>query len=411
MLLLVLCCCCLWLPCQGMVYLNQSFQVSAATQLYQWPVLGPFTQYTWQTTSSGSLWLSVTLQQPIEPPPTSNYSMQVVLCSRSGLSDMGFVATSQPSKMYELLCMDWNLTLAKQQCAWAVLLGNNSLLTTPAMWSAEVELRGHLENDWYTLIFTNCGNFIDAATYRGSALEGQHSLVAQSSPGEYLSVSDVPYKSLYIVASCVWLVLLLAWAVHLLQYRHWNVRLQLCMLAVPLSRIWLGVPFTLLYLDMSRTGLVSTPLMVLRSLSDALDDVVLFTVLLLIGKGWCIVHDALLPLWKKEYVAYVALMAVTYAGYWWRQETFVLAIIVVYLLVFRYVFTSVMHNTIAIINGLQALLQHPMDPTSTPLWHKLHMSDPHPARACGSSTLLLAARLAADTVHRALCSCAAVVLM
>ena len=373
LLSLCLCLCLLPSPSHAMIYLNQSFHIPAIDYIATPPPTGSLALYTWQTSSSGSFYVSVTITPPSTPPSTpTNYSMQAVLCSRSGLTDLGFTSSSPPGRMAELLCPDWNLTAAATHCPFTAVLGNHTLLSPPR-WSAEAELHGRLDNDWYYLIFMNCAN-IDGNLYKGNDLDGEYSVVAQSRPGEYLSLSYVPHKSLFIVASVLWLLLLLVWAVHLWQHRAWNVRLQVCMLAVPLSKVWLGVPSTLLYLNESSTGLISPSLTLLVSLTTGADALVLFTVLALTAKGWRILHPTLLPLWKKEFALYLVLMLATYVVVLFRPGYLFTVGFILCLMAFRYIFTSVMANTISIINSMQALLVHPLiDPASLPLWHKLHM--------------------------------------
>ena len=357
-----------------MVSLNQTY--SLAGELRYAPDATVTTgDWGWQTSSSGSFYAYVSLDRPTASPPPLNFSLQVLICSSRQLAELGFTSNSVVARLSEIFCPDWNLTIASAHCAWAQVLGNHSLLTRPPIWSAEVELKGHLESDWYYFFFSNCAQMQDSQppVYLGNDISGQYSIVAQSEPGEYLSLSEVPFKSLYIVSSTLWLLLFVVWAVHLLLHRHWNIRLQLAMLAVPLSKAWLGVPITLDALHQSRTGGVSPSLSLLVLVSEAVDDLVMFTVLILIAKGWGVLHPRLQSLWKKEYSIYVALIVLTYIAHLLWPSLVYAAVLIVYLILFRYVFTSVMSNTIAIINTLQSVLVHRFDPTSLPLWHKLHM--------------------------------------
>ena len=373
-LLLLLCGC-----SRGMIAVNESFSLSPGdTRLAP---LGDLSRYQFQFSSSGSFLGSVILNPPpaaAAAPASTNYSVQVLFCSQSALSGLGVV--SSVNAFILNVCLDWNLTGFTSACEYRQLLGWNSLLPVngSVQLQAEVRLGGEgggagLSDDFFYFLIFNCAHRVSADSITGNAVSGQYSAIAQSRPGEYLSLSQLPFKSLYVVASALWLLLLGVWCLHLLQHRRWNIRLQAAMLAVPVSKIWVGVPWTLYWHAASRTGLLPWGLGLLADISDALDGVVFVSVLIVIAKGWGVLHAALTRQWRREYVAYVGLLLAAIVA--WRLFPLYLlpALVIMALSLFRYIFISVLSNTIAIISTLQSLLQLPqLDPTSTPLWRKLH---------------------------------------
>ena len=359
----------------AMIDTNVTFQLSTL----EWQYSGK-NPPRFSFSSSGNFFLSVTLDQPtptIPPAPPSNYSIQVLFCSSASLTRMGIAAIAPfPVKAF---CHDWDLTTADTSCEYHVLLGENTL-KPPAttVWSAtESSANLELTNDEYALYIMNCGAWNAEADfhYTGNDVSGQFTFIAQSKPGEYLSLADIPYKSLYAIASSLWLVLLIVWAVHCWRWRAFNTRLQLALLAVPISKMWYGVPFTATYLFASSHGYVNQQWLWVQQISKLVDEVVFFTILILIAKGWCILHAEMTTRWKKQYVLYMLLLIGSSILFQFGNPQIMLTVLVVaYLLLFQYVFTSVMANTLTIVNTVQAFrpLSH-VDPSTLPLWSKLHM--------------------------------------
>ena len=68
-----------------------------------------------------------------------------------------------------------------------------------------------MDTDWYYMILSNCA-VADGSSWTGNVIDGQVSLIMQSQPGEYLSLSKSPLQILFIVASVLWGLFFLAWA-------------------------------------------------------------------------------------------------------------------------------------------------------------------------------------------------------
>ena len=337
------------------------------------------TQYnpsTFSFSSSGNFFLSVTLDQPT-PIPATNYSIQVLFCSAAAISRLDLTSSLLA---YRLFCPDWDLTAAGSQCEYHTLLGVNDHLppATPIKWTtAESSINVPLSDDDYTIFIMNCGAYTDSNDlhYTGSDLTGQFTFIAQSKPGEYLSLTYIPFKSLYVVSAVLWTLLLLVWSVHCWLWRSFNVRLQLALLAVPVSKMWLGVPYTVFYMLASQSGYTNMTWYWMGRASELIDEVIFFTILILIAKGWCIVTPTLTRQWKKQYVMYIILLIGSSIAYQFGQRTIMITVLVIaYLLLFQYVFTSVMANTLTIVNAVQAFRAFPhIDLSTLPLWSKLHM--------------------------------------
>ena len=364
---------------RAMIDTNVTFQLSASqsTSDLEYQPLDP-PRFTFS--SSGSFFLSVTLNPPpptSPPPPPSNYSVQVLFCSSAALTRLDVLSLQGiPIRRF---CPDWSLSLSDTGCEWRVLLGDNTQRpSTFNQWSASVTSADvELTDDEYTLFIMNCGAWVDSDNfhYAGNDVSGHFTLIAQSRPGEYLSLTLVPFKSLYAISSVLWLLLMTVWLAHCWQWRWFNIKLQLALLAVPVSRAWLGVPNTAKYVYASRHGVVSEQWEWAAWLSDLVDLVVCFTVLILIAKGWRVLHAELTVRWKKQYVMYMALLVSASVMYKFGQPNLTMTLkVVAYLLLFQYIFTSVMANTLTIVNTVQAFRQlHSVDVTALPLWSKLHM--------------------------------------
>ena len=363
-------------PSAAMIDTNVTFQLGSGDLLYNDRPVPRFS-----FSSTGNFFLSVTLDRPQSPPAQpSNYSIQVLFCSSAALSRIGIIGVNTQYSPIRAFCPDYDLSTTDTSCEWRVLLGENSAIPpSKYVWTAtETSANLELTDDEYTLYIMNCGAW-DADNdfhYMGNALSGQFTFIAQSKPGEYLSLIFIPYKSLYAVSSALWLALLAVWAVHLWRWRAFNIRLQLALVAVPISKAWLGVPFTALYMYASSHGYSNSTWEWASQVSELVDEVVFFTILILIAKGWRILHAELTSRWKKQYVLYMLLLIGASVAWEFGNPAIMMTVLVVaYLLLFQYVFTSVMANTLTIVNTVQAFrpLENHIDPSSLPLWSKLHM--------------------------------------
>ena len=353
-----------------MIDANVTFQLSSSELQYN--ERGP---PKFSFTSSGNFFLSVSLDQPPSTTPPTNYSIQVLFCSTSRINNLDVTVQNPP---WHAFCPDWDLSTDRTACEWRALLGENTLKQSAPHWTAtQTSAQLELDDDEYTLYIMNCGAWSDGTEfhYTGNDISGQFTFIAQSKPGEYLSLTYVPFKSLYLVSSALWVAMLAVWAVHCWRWRAFNIRLQLALMAVPISKAWLGIPFTAFYHLASSTGYINRSWLWAGRVSELVDEVVFFTILILIAKGWRILHAEMTARWKKQYVLYMLLLIGASITYQFGTQSITGTVLVAaYLLLFRYVFTSVMANTLAIVNTVQAF--HPLDqidPVTLPLWSKLHM--------------------------------------
>lgn len=99
---------------------------------------------------------------------------------------------------------------------------------------------------WYRVLQLNCP---------GDAWRGTMSFIAVNPGGEYLSMSDVPNKTLYLITSFLWTVIYIAWASHVWLYRAFNVRLHTVMVAAPVLKAADSVAQLMYWRLSSETGI------------------------------------------------------------------------------------------------------------------------------------------------------------
>jgi len=135
--------------------------------------------------------------------------------------------------------------------------------------------------DFHRLYVLNCKE----DSYRFSM-----SYYAVNPGGEFLSLSQVPYKTLYLWAAYGWSLLTVLWACNLFRYRHWNIKVQRPMLLVPLTQIAASVAQLYFWRQASKTGRYPKDLLAARNILTAFAQGMLFLNALLIARGWGILR-------------------------------------------------------------------------------------------------------------------------
>lgn len=87
---------------------------------------------------------------------------------------------------------------------------------------------------------------------------------------EYLSLSDVPYKRMWLVVTFIWLAMGAVWVGNWWRYRQFNVRLQRVVSVVPFVHAALTVCSNFYWNEASVTGSVNLLGFLVLSLSLAL---------------------------------------------------------------------------------------------------------------------------------------------
>ena len=103
-------------------------------------------------------------------------------------------------------------------CQWNYVLDANQL-------TVSYEYIASNDNTWMTLLAINCDE--------SNTFSAHFELTAINSNGEYLSESQIPYKSLYIYFAGVWGFLTSFWFFHWQRYRYFNTALHKVMNVYP----------------------------------------------------------------------------------------------------------------------------------------------------------------------------------
>jgi hypothetical protein len=219
-------------------------------------------------------------------------------------------------------------------------------------------------SDWYYLYALNCNQ---------SVLSGSLSYIAMNPNGEYLSMSEVPYKLMYIICFCVWLAATVFWTVSWWRYRFFNINLQRMMTLLPFSKALLAIPSEFYWRIASSTGQYPSNWLLYQEFAECLDRLLFFGVLILLARGYAITIETLRSQDKRTIALYLIPLVVTYVLYILNQGLWLFLLVTVYIFIFRYLFSHVMVNTYNLLRQFHILTLANIDALSTPLASKLHM--------------------------------------
>jgi len=139
---------------------------------------------------------------------------------------------------------------------------------------------------WYRLLQLNC----QQTKYSGAV-----SLVAVNPGGEYLSLADVPFKSLSLASSVMWAVLSVAWCANWVRYWPWNIKLQRVLTLFPLVKGVKAVVLTMYWKEASRSGYFPSSFDWPMVFANTAVQLTMLGCVFLIASGWMITRGLSVP--------------------------------------------------------------------------------------------------------------------
>lgn len=215
---------------------------------------------------------------------------------------------------------------------------------------------------WLRLLQLNC----DSDTWKV-----QVDLVAVNPGGEYLSLSQVPFKLVWLISGCIWAALFVLWCLNWVPYRYFNVQLQRILSLIPLANIVLAITETLEWREKSRIGMETEYLTYLVQVANCISTGVLFGCLVCISKGYGITKGSLRDA-RRVWVLVVLLMIAT--GVYESFGGFLLFFLVItYILVLRFVFAAIVENLSMLASQLALLRSVELRMAQFPVQLKMRM--------------------------------------
>lgn len=306
-----------------------------------------FATWSFEFAAGGSYSLDLSLV-PSESVTVRNRTVQILLATDAQLSPIRSATMEDVCKS-----SDFNYS----PVTWVARLGAGMSLDASVRLSLPTK-------DWLRLLVLNC----DADSFTM-----HYSSVAMNPGGEYLSLSQVPYKTVYAVFIWVWAGCVAAWAAHLFLYRHWNIALQCLLVLLPLSKGILCGPSELYWRQASSTGFYPRAMAWGVMLVQVLDRCVWVMVVYMVAAGWRLTKPALLAQQKRALGVIVSFLCVAYLVFEIWGGFLVFLLLVSYVLVLRLVFAALLENGNALIRQKHVLTSADIDWTRTPLHAKLGM--------------------------------------
>lgn len=215
----------------------------------------------------------------------------------------------------------------------------------------------------YELIVINCEKEPFKATLH---------IVAQNPGGEYLSMNDVPYPTLYAVCTISWIVLLLFWIFRVYQYRIWNIHLQKAMTIIPIFQVVICFLTMISWKEKSRTGYSNDAVETLVFQCDIFYEGAEFAIFILLAMGWMITRGNLNRLEKRKIRVIIFLWIVARETYKAFRSFSFFFLIIMYVMLIRHIFYHIKMNLVDLRRQQHYLSNFPISPQS-PLLVKLRM--------------------------------------
>ena len=239
----------------------------------------------------------------------------------------------------------------------------------PEFQANEVDLRVLYENnvptrDRYRLLQLNCPEM---------DYEGRLSHVAINPGGEYLSLTYVPYKSMYRISLFVFSVLLVLWLLHLHRHRSLNIRAQQLLLAVPASKILLALVADRYWNIASETGVAPASFYWLSFGALLVARGAVFFIALTLATGYGFLHGNVPRMFSSRIALLVGAYLFAYALLQLDFGMALLLTVVNYAFVWQLFSLLVAFTLRDVAQQIDALHRHQFNFVMTPLYPKLLM--------------------------------------
>jgi GOST, seven transmembrane domain len=217
---------------------------------------------------------------------------------------------------------------------------------------------------WYRLIQLNCnkGHYVARLDY-----------VAVNPGGEYLSLAQVPFKSLFVYLIIVWATLTAAWSMLWFRYRHFNVRLHQLLTILPIGYVLYSAIMLRYWQQASSTGHWPTSLYWMGFFASGVLKMFTFIGLFLLAKGWCIMRQTISTVDVKRILTIAVSLGVSYWLFAYFGGIPLFMLIMMYVLSLRFIFAMVAMNASKLIGQLEILQAANIDAVSTQAYQRLFM--------------------------------------
>jgi hypothetical protein len=277
-----------------------------------------------------------------------NISAQVFVCSDSQLSAVKAAKFSD-------LC-DRSAPNALNLCAAGRILNY-----------VEHETRIDLiveEKDWFNLVQLNCD---------GISYQLELGFIAENPGGEFLSLSQIPNKYLYLVLGIGWAGIGILWSFHCFRYRAFNISLQLMMLVVPGAQVLDCFLWNYLWELRSSTGVDNFILKYSLIVVDSVLQGVLVFALFLLSEGYGILVKRIERTRLRNILVLVLALIVLNAVYEYFGGFVMFSVVLFYCVALRIMFSSILKSSNKLLRQISLLKDARLDSANSPAAEKYHI--------------------------------------
>lgn len=212
--------------------------------------------------------------------------------------------------------------------------------------------------------------FFFAASCGLSKLDVEMEYTLLNPGGEHLSTSEIPLPSMSMTFMIVWGLVLLAWMHNWFTHREQKILLHRIICLIPFIK-FLYMNYRIYYwMKFSREGEITHIDRALYEASIALSEMILYTVVLLVSKGYCITRGTIMLTEKKAIGVVVITLASAALLYRLLQSYYLFALVIMYIVVFKYTFAGLQYHIMTLKSQLLLIGQYLPNVNDTPVSEK-----------------------------------------
>jgi len=175
--------------------------------------------------------------------------------------------------------------------------------------------------------------------------------------GEQLGTGQLPLPTFFVALLVTWSVVLVAWCLNWFKYRNERILLHRAITLIPLFKI-IEVFYNLIYWSTySKKGKVELWETVLYYATSVVFEGVLFTILLLISKGWGITRPNIIGVENRAITVTVVALILSFLCYKLLEGTYLFALLAMYIIILKFIFSNITYNSNALKSQLFLIRQ------------------------------------------------------
>jgi hypothetical protein len=292
---------------------------------------------------------------------------------QGGILNASIIAhiTNNNQSIQVFICSDNQLKTAQAATMEQICASTKSIFDS-CVWKQNFDPKQNLGNinihassqDWYNLVQVNCQKL-------------EYELVfnywAQNPNGEFLSLSQIPYKYFCVCFCALWAGISIIWSIHCYRYRMFNVSLHLFLLSVSAVQVVYSLYWSLFWNTRSMRGVDYPVIDYLAIIIDSFNQGYLLLALFILSEGYGILYQSIERKRFKNIMLLVFALAGTTAVYDYFKGFLVFLVVLIYCISLRIMFTALLSSSSELLKQIYLLREAGFDGSKSPAAEKHRM--------------------------------------